>query len=234
MNNLAVPSSYAASGAGASNGAQSGSGAASSGSSGSASNLSQSDFLKLLTAQLQYQSPSNPADPTQLTSEFAAISQVNGINALNTKVGDIESNNTATQVVLASSLVGKQVAVSGDSLTADASGKVSGVFNLSSAAQKVTVNLIAPDGTVAGTQQIGPLSAGQQSFSFSGQTANSGYTYQVTATDSSGAAVKATTYSIYTVDGVNVDGSTPSLNVEGSSTPVPVSSIETVLGGTSS
>jgi flagellar basal-body rod modification protein FlgD len=232
MTSLAIPSSYAASTPSAS--AQSGSGAASSGSSGSAASLSQSDFLKLLTAQLQYQSPTNPADPTQLTSEFAAISQVNGINALNTKVGDIESNNTATQVVLASSLVGRQVAVSGDSITANASGTVNGVFNLSSAAQKVEVNLIAPNGTVAGSQQIGPLTAGQQSFSFTGQTANSDYTYQVTATDSSGAAVSATTYSVYTVDGVNVDGSTPSLNVQGSSTPVPVSSIETVLGGTSS
>jgi flagellar basal-body rod modification protein FlgD len=41
-----------------------------------------------------------------------------------------------------------------------------------------------------------------------------------------------TPYSVYTVEGVNVSGTSPTLNVEGSSTPIPVSSIQTVLGGT--
>jgi len=230
MTNLAIPSSTAASSAAAST--TSSTGGASSGSAGSASNLTQSDFLQLLTAQLKYQSPTSPADPTQLASEFAAISEVDGINALNTKVGNIQSTIAAAQMAQASNLVGKQVAVSGDTVSSDATGAGTGAFDLSSAAQSVDVSLIAPNGTVAGTISLGALPAGQQNFSFSGAAANTQYTYDVTATGASGASVGVTPYSVYTVEGVNVSGTSPTLNVEGSSTPIPVSSIQTVLGGT--
>jgi len=205
-----------------------------SGSAGSASTLSQSDFLKLLTAQLQYQTPNNPADPTQLASEFAEISTVNGINQLNTQVGNIQSSTAAAELAQASSLVGKQVAVSGNTISADASGTASGAFSLAGAAQDATVTILAPNGSTATTLNLGSLPAGQQSFSWSGGVAGTQYTYQVNATSNAGAAVSVTPYSVYTVQGVNLSGTSPTLNVAGSSMPLPVSSVQTILGGTSS
>jgi flagellar basal-body rod modification protein FlgD len=207
--------------------------ASTAGSSGSSSTLTQADFLKLLTAQLQYQTPTNPADPTQLASEFAEISTVNGIDQLNTQVSSIQSSAAAAQIAQASSLVGKQVAVSGDTLTPDASGSATGVFDLANSAQNVTVSILEPNGTSAGTVNLGSLAAGQQSFSWGGGTAGTQYTYQVNATAASGAAVSATPYSVYTVEGVNLSGTTPSLNVAGSATSLPISSVATVLGGSS-
>jgi flagellar basal-body rod modification protein FlgD len=235
MTNLAVPNSASSVTAAASTTA--GTGATTSGttgSAGSAAALTQTDFIQLLTAQLQYQSPTNPADPTQLASEFAQISTVDGINQLNTTVSSIQSGDTASQLAQASSLVGKQVTVSGDSLIPNGAGVATGAFSLASAAQSATVTILSPNGTVAGTQTLNSLSAGQNSFTWTNGTAGTQYTYQVTANSTSGAAVQVTPYTVYTVDGVNVSGGTQSFSVQGASTAIPVSSIQSVLGGTAS
>ena len=235
MTNLAVPSSASAASTAASTTATTGattSGTASS--AGSAAALTQSDFLQLLTAQLQYQSPTNPADPTELASEFAQISTVDGINQLNTTVSSIQSGDAAAQLAQASTLVGKQVAVSGDSLTPNASGDATGAFSLASAAQSVTVTVLAPNGTVAGTETLGSLPAGQQSFTWNNGTAGTQYTYQVSASNAAGGAVTVTPYSVYTVDGVNVTSGTQTFSAQGDPTAIPVSSIQSVLGATAS
>jgi flagellar basal-body rod modification protein FlgD len=203
------------------------------GSASSASTLTQADFLQLLTAQLKYQTPTSPADPTQLASEFAAISTVDGINQLNTSVSNIQSSTAAAQMGQAAGLVGKQVAVSGDSLSVNAAGTATGAFSLAGAAQDVQVAMLNPNGTIAGSVDLGALAAGQQSFSWTGGTPGTSYTYQVNAVDASGAAVNVTPYTVYSVAGVNVSGTTPTLNVVGSATPLPVSSIQTVLGASS-
>jgi len=201
--------------------------------SGSAAALTQSDFLQLLTAQLKYQTPTNPADPTQLAEEFASISTVDGINQLNASVSAIQSSTTAAQMAQASSLVGKQVAVTGDTITPDAAGTATGAFNLANSAQSATVSILNPNGTLADTLKLGQLAAGQQNFAWGSGTPGTQYTYSVNALNSSGNAVTATPYSVYTVEGVNVSGTTPTLNVQGQATPLPVSSIQTVLGASS-
>lgn len=232
MTNLAIPStttntaSVAASTT-AKTSAGSGSG------SGSASTLTQSDFLQLLTAQLQYQTPNSPADPTQMASEFAEISTVDGINKLNTQVSTIQTGAAAGQMAQASDLIGKQVAVSGDALTPNAAGSATGAFNLSNAASDVQVTVLNPNGSVANTVDLGALQAGQQNFTWDKGTAGTAYSYQVSAVDASGAAVTATPYSVYTVLGVNVSGGSPTLNVQGTDTPLSLSSVSTVLGASS-
>ena len=214
-------------------GATSAAGTTSSSGSSSANGFTQSDFLQLLTAQLQYQNPNSPADPTQMASEFAAISTVTGITNMNTQLSSIESSAAAGQMAQASTLIGKQVAVSGDTLTPNAAGSANGAFSLQSAAQDVTVNVFNPSGTEAASINLGALSAGQQSFTWGNGTAGTQYTYQVNAVGASGAPVNATPYTVYTVNGVNVSGSTPTLNVQGSATPINLSSVATVLGASS-
>ena len=201
--------------------------------SGSAASLTQSDFLQLLTAQLKYQSPTSPADPTQMASEFAAISSVDGINSLNTKLNNLSTSTGAAQMAQASALVGKQVAVSGNNLIAGSNGTAEGAFTLASATKNTTVTILNSDGSIAGTLNLGALSAGQQSFSWSGGTAGTTYTYNISATDSTGAAVTATPYTVYAVQGVNLSGTSPTLNVAGTASAIPVASIQTVLGASS-
>ncbi|GLR67530.1 basal-body rod modification protein FlgD [Acidocella aquatica] len=230
MTNLAVSSSANAAATAASVAASTTATKVAAASSGSASSLTQANFLQLLTAQLKYQTPTTPANPTQMAQEFAAISTVNGINQVNTQLAAMKASTGAAQMAQASALVGKQVAVAGDTLSANAAGKAAGAFNLANAAQAVSVSVLNPSGTVAGTVNLGGLAAGQQSFSWANGTPGTQYTYSVNATDAAGNAVSATPYSVYTVEGVNVSSTSPTLNVQGSATTLPVSSVQTVLG----
>ncbi len=134
----------------------------------------------------------------------------------------------------AASLVGKQVGIDGNTLTANASGTAEGAFDLAGSASDVTVSIMNAGGQVVGTQDLGALSAGQQTFNWTGGTANGQYTYQVNATASSGAAISVAPYSVYTVDGVNVSGTSPTLNVAGYAEAMPMSDVQTILGSTSS
>jgi flagellar basal-body rod modification protein FlgD len=198
--------------------------------SGSAASLTQSDFLQLLTAQLKYQTPSNPADPTQLAEEFASISTVDGIRQLNTEISNIQSSTGASQIGQAAGLVGRQVAVAGDAINTGAAGSGAGAFTLPQAAQAVSVNVFAANGSLASTLNLGALPAGQASFTYKGGAANAAYSYQVSATGAAGSAITATPYTVYTVQGVNLSGTSPTLNVAGQATALPVSSVQTVLG----
>lgn len=206
---------------------------ASTASSGSAASLTQNDFLQLLTAQLKYQSPTSPADPTQMTQEFAAISTVDGINQLNTNLTGLQTANSAAQLAQASALVGRQVAVSGNSLFANSTGTATGAFNLPSASANTDVTILNANGSVAGTMNLGALPAGQQSFKWTGGTAGDSYSYQISAASASGVPISATPYTVYNVQGVNLTNGTPSLDVAGSASALPISSVQTVLGASS-
>ncbi|GAB0114438.1 flagellar hook assembly protein FlgD [Acidisoma sp. C75] len=197
---------------------------------GSATGLTQSDFLQLLTAQLQYQSPTSPSDPTQLASEFAQISTVTGVNQINATLSSMQTSQAASQLTQAAGLVGKQIALNGNTLTPNASGVATGAFNLSAAASAASVTIAAPNGTVAGTLSLGQLPAGQNTFSWSGGTPGTSYTYSVSAKSASGAPPSVTPYSVDTVVGVNAGGTDQTVNVLGSATPVSISSIQSVLG----
>jgi flagellar basal-body rod modification protein FlgD len=168
-----------------------------------------------------------------MASEFAAISTVNGIDSLNTKLSNLSTSTGAAQIAQASSLVGKQVAVTGNTLIAGTNGTADGAFNLASATKNTTVTIMNSDGSIAATLNLGALSAGQQNFSWNGGTAGTSYTYNVTASDSTGAAVTATPYTVYTVQGVNLSSTSPTINVAGSAATIPVSSVQTVLGASS-
>jgi flagellar basal-body rod modification protein FlgD len=233
MTNLAIPNGAAAVAAhnvAASTTAAAGS-ATTSGGAGAAASLTQSDFLQLLTAQLKYQTPGNPADPTQLAQEFASISTVDGINQINTEISNIQASTGASQIGQAASLVGKQVAVAGNIINTGGGGSGAGAFTLPQAAQTVSVNVFGANGALAATLNLGALPAGQASFTYKGGAANAALSYQVSAMGAGGSAISATPYTVYTVQGVNLSGTSPTLNVAGQAAALPVSSVQTVLGG---
>jgi flagellar basal-body rod modification protein FlgD len=63
-------------------------------------------FLKLLVAELKYQDPSNPTDPTQFLAQTAQFSMV---QTLNTVGSDMAEMLTASQQAAAAALIGRQV-----------------------------------------------------------------------------------------------------------------------------
>lgn len=183
----------------------------SSSSSSSAEDI-QNRFLTLLVAQLENQDPLNPLDNTELTSQLAQLSTVQGIEELNTTLTSLVSSLGETQTVQAASLIGNTVLVPGSNLTLSDSEAYAGVY-LASAADTVTVKVYDSSGNLVQTQSLGEASAGSLLFTWdgstsSGTTAEDGsYTFKVTASKD-GASVTATALHLGTVSALtrNTDG----------------------------
>ena len=140
-------------------------------------------FLKLLIAQMQNQDPMNPLDNAQVTSQMAQINTVSGIEKLNTTVSGLNGQLVQMQALQGATLVGRDVTVAGNRL-AVADGVGVGGFELTSAADQVTVDIVNAAGRVAASLPLGAMSAGRHAFEWpAGSVADGdGHRFRVTAT----------------------------------------------------
>lgn len=74
----------------------------------------QDRFLTLLITQLRNQDPLDPMDNSEITSQLAQLSTVQGINQLNETLLTISGQMDISQSMQASMLIGKDVLVPGD------------------------------------------------------------------------------------------------------------------------
>ena len=176
------------------------------------SSMTQADFLKLMTAQLQAQDPTNPVDNSQFVSQMAQFSQLSATQQLDTDLQGFSSNVSAglqtSQVLNSSNLLDRSVLVPSSTMSFDGSDSVGGAVNVTNAGN-VSVNVLDGSGNVVRTIPLGNQSAGLAQFSWDGKD-NSGNTvaagsYTLAAT--SGAA-NLDTYVAGTVTGVGFGGST--------------------------
>jgi flagellar basal-body rod modification protein FlgD len=105
----------------------------STGTSTGTSTLGYDAFLKLLTAQMQYQDPTKPMDSTQFVSQLASFSNVEQSVKMNAKLDAIVTQNALGQ---ADGLIGKTVTSADEKV----SGKVVAVRIFSDGAQAVLEN----------------------------------------------------------------------------------------------
>lgn len=89
--------------------------------------LDQSDFLRLLTAQLTNQDPTEPVDNAEFVSQMAQFSTVTGIEDLNAGLADITSGLNATALTSAAALIGRTATVRIGTNSASTTGTVSAV-----------------------------------------------------------------------------------------------------------
>ncbi|MGH8157262.1 MAG: flagellar hook assembly protein FlgD [Rhodanobacter sp.] len=135
-----------------------------------AGGMSQSDFLKLMTTQLQSQDPTNPVDNSQFVSQMAQFSQLSATQDLLTSVNTLSSTVSGavqtSQVLSSASLLNRQVLV--PSNTINYSGNtVTGAANVSTTGN-VTVNIVDATGKVVRTMNLGSQSAGLSQFTWDG------------------------------------------------------------------
>jgi flagellar basal-body rod modification protein FlgD len=79
--------------------------------------MGKDTFLKLLVAELQYQNPMQPTDPSSFMAQSAQFSMLEALQNMTTQV---QAGTTANQMVMASSLVGKQVSFDDNGVTKQA------------------------------------------------------------------------------------------------------------------
>jgi flagellar basal-body rod modification protein FlgD len=188
--------------------------------------LTQNDFLQLLTAQLEHQDPLNPMTGDQFATELAQFSTATGIQSLQMSLG--------TQSAVA--LVGHSVAVNGNSVILGQSGSATGAFNLSAAASNVTVTIADAAGNPVSSLNLGPMTAGSQTFSWTGagtsgsRLTSGAYNFSVKATGAGGSSVSVTPYAVVPVTGVALGGQNgPMLDLGGGLAPVAASSVQQVF-----
>ncbi len=190
---------------------------ASSSSDGGAAGI-QNQFLKLLTTQLQNQDPLNPLDNSQMTSQLAQISSLQGIQQLNTTLQTMLGNTQDSQALQAAALVGRAVLVPGNGIPMSGGATSYAGFDLAGAADKVTVTVKNSSGLAVRTLSLGSADAGTNMFSWDGKTdngttaADGSYTFTVAAVQGS-KDVGATALSVGKVSSVVRSGTGFNLDV---------------------
>jgi flagellar basal-body rod modification protein FlgD len=186
-------------------------------STSSLSSLGATDFMELLLAQLKNQDPTDPTDMTTFTSQLCSLNQLEQATTTNDYLESMASNSTSS----AASYIGKSITTDGDTTSISDGTAEPLTFNLSSDASDVSISVYDADGNEVRTISESDLSSGTNSISWDGTdddgtTLDDGtYTFEVSAVDSSGDSVTATTYARSTVTGVAYEDGTPYLIADG-------------------
>lgn len=129
--------------------------------------MDQSDFLMLLTTQLQNQDPTSPMDPTSFVTDLTQMSQLEATSALNESVVAMTEGFQNLQTMQASSLIGKSVQAEGVefSHTQDQDSNIQ--LDLDQALTDVTV-IVSDDDGVVKEMSLGDMESGEEIISWDG------------------------------------------------------------------
>lgn len=179
----------------------------------------QSNFMKLLVAQMQNQDPMNPMDNAQMTSQMAQLNMVSGINQLNTTLSSALSGFQATQAMQASSLIGREVLVPSSTLQLSAGQAKMGV-DLAQSADSLTLTVLDSAGQPLRSIDLGSKPAGLTQLAWDGATdagatsADGRYSFKLEALRN-GQSVTATALSAAQVGGVSLSNNNVRLSLPG-------------------
>src|SRR6056300_921092 len=129
--------------------------------------LGQSDFLKLMTTQLQNQDPFAPMDNGDFIAQMAQFSTVTGIQEINNSIGRLVEEFDQARIATASNLLGHSVLVPGDTGKPDNEGELHGVLDLPEGTISTELRYLDADtGTEIHFEDLGPRPAGLVGFSW--------------------------------------------------------------------
>ena len=119
--------------------------------------LTQDDFLKLLTTQLTYQDPLNPTTDTQYIAQMANFTSLQQMSTLSS---DFEKYSSAQSITSAQMLLGSTVTVGPDG--AQVTGTVTAVTTAAGLPRLVVNGGSYDPATVTSVQQTGTAAASAQ------------------------------------------------------------------------
>ena len=189
--------------------------------------INESQFLQLISTQLQNQDPLQPTDPSQFLGQLEGLSEVSSLQSM-------QSAMAANQVTSGASLLNQYVLAPGTVSTLATGGAIAGAVNAPSGATNLTVSISDSKGNAVTSFQVAPASSGMTSFSWNGTTSSGAtaaagnYTVAVNATVN-GASQTVPPMVVSQVQSVTIDSSTNQLDLNTTSGTVPLSSVVTIL-----
>ena len=179
-------------------------------------NTAYTQFLSMLTTELQNQDPTSPMDATDFTNQLVGFSQLEQQLQTNQNLQTMIANQQSSTLGNSIAYLGHSVIAQGNGFQVQDGQSNSIDYSLAGAAASATVTITNSSGQVVGSF-AGPTNSGINTVSLDGSIPDGAdlppgdYTFAVTATDVNGQAVTATTYTSGKVTGVDTTGSTPML-----------------------
>ncbi len=201
--------------------------------------LGKEDFLKMLTAQMQYQNPLDPMNDQEFIGQMTQFSSLEQLQNLNeTMSTNAQWNMLLSQTInntMATSLIGKTVTADSN-VTAVSSDYTSPIsFNSAAFSLSGTVTIYDAEGTVVRTITLSQMQAGEHSINWNGKDNNGNdlpegnYGYSIALSDPQGKSVSATAFNEGVVTGVDYIDGQAYLMVSGGL--IPLASVRHVSGG---
>ena len=128
--------------------------------------LGQSDFLKLMTTQLQNQDPFAPMENAEFIAQMAQFSTVTGITDMNTTLASMADQLGEFRIATAANLLGSSVMIPGNYARPDETGEIHGMLDLPSASGITNLTFSNAAGDVLHQMQLGAQPAGLVGFSW--------------------------------------------------------------------
>ncbi|QIZ77250.1 flagellar hook assembly protein FlgD [Ferrimonas lipolytica] len=184
--------------------------------------LSQEDFFMLLSQQLANQDPFEPTDNDEMISQMSSFATVDGIEALNESIDDMNASLASSQALEASGLVGQKVLIPSSQTFLDETGSISGVVSVPDDGTGISVNVLDDSGQIVKTIPITEGETGNVDFTWDGTDEDGErlpageYTYESTGM-TGGSSESIPTYAYAHVSSVTLGGvSNPTvLNLKG-------------------
>ena len=130
-------------------------------------NLGQSDFLKLMTTQLQNQDPFAPMENAEFIAQMAQFSTVTGITEMGASLKGIAEQLGEFRIATAANLLGSSVMIPGNYARPDESGEIHGMLDLPSASGATSLTFSNAAGDLLHTMQLGAQPSGLVGFEWS-------------------------------------------------------------------
>ena len=128
--------------------------------------LGQSDFLKLMTTQLQNQDPFAPMENGDFIAQMAQFSTVTGIAEMGESLKNLSNQLGEFRIATATNLLGHSVLVPGNKVRPNSEGEIHGVLDLPRASSATNIVFSNTAGEVVHSIDLGSQASGLVGFSW--------------------------------------------------------------------
>ncbi len=201
--------------------------------------MDKDDFLLLLVTQLQYQDPMNPVENQDFSTQLAQFSSLEQLTNINdTLQTSIDTNLLLTQSMsnsFAANMIGKKIMAVTNKFSHKEFSPDNLNFNLTEAADDVTVKVVTSVGTTIYEKNLGTLPEGEHTFQWDGsdshgnQVADGTYYFEVYAEGSTGVNVAEHVRTEGTIESVRFKDGLAYFLVNG--VEIPLSDVQEIMQG---